>query len=218
MNNSPRMALTKGRLEQDTISLLEAAGLNMASLRTPSRKLIIQLPDFPLDLILLKGPDVATYVEYGVADLGVVGKDVLLEDPKPVYEVLDLGFGICRMAVAGPPEAADNPKKHLRVASKYPRIAREYFEGRGQSVEIIRQQGSVELAPLMGLADVIVDIVETGNTLRANGLIILEEIVPISARLVVNKISYKTRRTEMNRLIDLMEKQLNLQSQSGGLV
>ena len=208
MNDNPRMALTKGRLEKDTIDLLEAAGLNMEPVRKPSRKLILQVPEYPLDLILLKGVDVATYVEYGVADLGVVGKDVLLEDPKPVYEVLDLGFGICRMAVAGPPEMADAPKKHLRVASKYPRIAREYFEGRGQSVEIIRQQGSVELAPLMGLADVIVDIVETGNTLKANGLVILEEIVPISARLVVNKISYKTRRQEINRLIDMMEGQL----------
>ncbi len=208
MNSDPRMALTKGRLEQETIDLLEAAGLNMAPVRTPTRKLILKVPEYPLELILLKGVDVATYVEYGVADVGVVGKDVLLEDPKPVYEVLDLGFGICRMAVAGPADMADFPKKHLRVASKYPRIARDYFEGRGQSVEIIRQQGSVELAPLMGLADVIVDIVETGNTLKANGLVILADIVPISARLVVNKISYKTRRKEINHLIDLMEQEV----------
>ena len=208
MNRFPRLALTKGRLEQDTINLLEASGLNMDQVRKPSRKLILQVPEFPLDLILLKGPDVATYVEHGVADLGVVGKDVLLEDPKPVYEVLDLGFGFCRMAVAGPLEMRDCPKKHLRVASKYPRIAREYFESRGQSVEIIGQQGSVELAPLMGLADVIVDIVETGNTLKANGLVVLEEMIPISARLVVNKVSYKTRREEMNRLIDMMERQV----------
>ena len=216
MNPTPRMALTKGRLEKDTVDLLEAAGLPMDAVRQPSRKLILQVPEFPLDLILLKGPDVATYVEYGVADLGVVGKDVLMEEPKPVYEVLDLGFGICRMTVAGPPEMAACPKKHLRVASKYPRIAREYFEGRGQSVEIIGQQGSVELAPLMGLADVIVDIVETGSTLKANGLVVLEEIAPISARLIVNKISYKTRRQEMNRLIDMMEARLYETNAPGG--
>ncbi len=207
MNGKTRLALTKGRLEKDTVNLLEKAGLNISMIKNPERKLILDIPGYPLEIILLKGSDVATYVEHGVADLGVVGKDVLLEKPKPVYEVADLGFGACRMAVAGPPSAVEDGKKLLRVASKYPRIAREHFEEKGQSVEIIEQQGSVELAPLMGLSDVIVDIVETGNTLKANGLIILEEIVKISARLIVNKVSYKTRRVEMNALIDMLEKQ-----------
>jgi len=207
MNGKTRLALTKGRLEKDTIDLLEKAGLNTSMIKNPERKLILDVPGYPLEIILLKGSDVATYVEHGVADLGVVGKDILLEKPKPIYEVADLGFGACRMAVAGPPAAVEDGKKLLRVASKYPRIAREHFEEKGQSVEIIEQQGSVELAPLMGLSDVIVDIVETGNTLKANGLIILEEIVKISARLILNKVSYKTRRIEMNALIDMLEKQ-----------
>ncbi|RQD71898.1 MAG: ATP phosphoribosyltransferase [Tindallia sp. MSAO_Bac2] len=207
MHGKTRLALTKGRLEKDTVQLLEKSGLNTDILKNPKRKLILDIPGYPLEIILLKGSDVATYVEHGVADLGVVGKDILLENPKPVYEVADLGFGACRMAVAGPPAAAENGKKLLRVASKYPWIARNHFEAKGQSVEIIEQQGSVELAPLMGLSDVIVDIVETGNTLKANGLIIMEEILKISARLIVNKVSYKTRRVEMNALIDMMEKQ-----------
>lgn len=207
MNGKIRLALTKGRLEKDTVKLLEKAGLNTVMIKNPERKLILDIPGYPLEIILLKGIDVATYVEHGVADLGVVGKDILLEKPKPVYEVTDLGFGSCSMAVAGPPAAAENGKKLLRVASKYPRITRDHFEKKGQSVEIIEQQGSVELAPLLGLTDVIVDIVETGNTLKANGLVVLEEIVRISARLILNKVSYKTRRIEMNGLIDLFEKQ-----------
>ncbi len=205
MQTKMRLALTKGRLEKDTVQLLKDAGLHTEKLENPERRLILDIPGYPLEIILLKGPDVATYVEHGVADMGVVGKDVLLEHPKPVYEVADLGFGRCSMAVAGPPEEAENGKKVLRVASKYPRIARDYFEEKGQSVEIIGQQGSVELAPLMGLSDVIVDIVETGSTLKANGLVVLETIVTISARLVVNKVSYKTRRRAINELIDMLE-------------
>lgn len=210
MQGKIRLALTKGRLEKDTVQLLEKAGLNMETIKNPQRKLILDIPGYPLEIILLKGSDVATYVEHGIADLGVVGKDILLEKPKPVYEVADLGFGACRMAVAGETSLCPDNKKLLRIASKYPRIAREHFESKGQSVEIIEQQGSVELAPLMGLSDVIVDIVETGNTLKANGLIVLEEILKISARLIVNKVSYKTRRIEVNALIDLLEKQVKI--------
>jgi len=174
-------------------------------LKEDNRKLVFLLPDYNIEIILLKAADVPTYVEHGVVDMGIAGKDVLLEQEKQLYEVVDLKFGKCRFAVAGIPSMKDG-KKHLVVATKYPNVAKRYFAQKGQSVEIIKQEGSVELAPLMGLSDVIVDIVETGKTLKENGLVVLEEIADISARLILNEVSYKTKKKEITAIIDLIEK------------
>ena len=153
---------------------------------------------------MLKAADVPTYVEYGVVDMGIAGKDLLLEQERQLYEILDLKLGKCKLAVAGKP-SMKNVKKHLVVATKYPSVAKKHFAQKGQSVEIIKQEGSVELAPLMGLSDVIVDIVETGKTLRENGLIVLEDIADVSARLVLNEASYKTKKQEITIIVNLIE-------------
>ena len=157
-----------------------------------------------LKFFLAKGPDVPTYVEYGAADIGVVGKDTILEEGRNIYEVLDLGFGKCRMCVCGPEYAKDLLKRHelIRVATKYPKIAKDYFYNKkNQTVEIIKLNGSIELAPIVGLAEVIVDIVETGSTLRENGLTVLEEVCPLSARMVVNQVSMKMENERITKLI-----------------
>ncbi|MGB4312207.1 MAG: ATP phosphoribosyltransferase [Natronincolaceae bacterium] len=200
-----KIAVTKGRLLKHTIELLERAGIDCRPLKEDNRKLVFLLPDYNIEIILLKAADVPTYVEHGVVDMGIAGKDVLLEQEKQLYEVVDLKFGKCRFAVAGIPSMKDG-KKHLVVATKYPNVAKRYFAQKGQSVEIIKQEGSVELAPLMGLSDVIVDIVETGKTLKENGLVVLEEIADISARLILNEVSYKTKKKEITAIIDLIEK------------
>ncbi len=200
-----KLGLTKGRLLKHTIKLLEKSGINCDPLKEDNRKLVFLLEDYNIEVILLKAADVPTYVEHGVVDMGVAGKDVLLEQEKHLYEVLDLKMGQCKFSVAGKP-SMKNGKKHLLVATKYPNVAKKHFAGKGQSVEIIRQEGSVELAPIMGLSDVIVDIVETGKTLKENGLIVLEDIADISARLVVNEVSYKTKKKDISRIIDLIEK------------
>lgn len=200
MNDYITIALTKGRLADQTMQLLEKAGYYCEELRDKkSRKLIFVNEEQKLRFFLAKGPDVPTYVEYGAADLGVVGSDIILEENRRVYEVLDLGFGKCRMCVCGPEEARELLRHHemIRVASKYPNIAREYFYNRKhQTVDIIKLNGSVELGPIVDLGDVIVDIVETGSTLKENGLTVLEEVCPISARMIVNQVSMqmKTRR------------------------
>lgn len=200
MNDYITIALTKGRLADQTMQLLEKAGYYCEELRDKkSRKLIFVNEEQKLRFFLAKGPDVPTYVEYGAADLGVVGSDIILEENRRVYEVLDLGFGKCRMCVCGPEEARELLRHHemIRVASKYPSIAREYFYNRKhQTVDIIKLNGSVELGPIVDLGDVIVDIVETGSTLKENGLTVLEEVCPISARMIVNQVSMqmKTRR------------------------
>ena len=171
-----------------------------------TRKLIFTNEELKLRFFLAKGPDVPTYVEYGAADIGVVGEDTILEENRNIYEVLDLGFGKCRMCVCGPAEAAELLKHHelIRVASKYPRIAKDYFYNqKNQTVEIIKLNGSIELAPIVGLSEVIVDIVETGSTLRENGLVVLEEVCPLSARMVVNQVSMKM---ENERITDLIER------------
>ncbi len=199
-----KLALAKGRLQEEAIKVLMKRGLDCQCLLEKNRKLIFDIPNSCLQIILLKAVDVPTYVEHGVVDMGIVGKDVVLEQEKQLYEVADLGFGKCRISVAGKPELMNYNKKHLRVATKYPNITKQYFAEKGQSVEIIKQEGSVELAPIMGLSDVIVDIVETGNTLRDNGLVILEEIMSISARLVSNKVSIKTKKDKMNEIIYLI--------------
>ena len=202
------IALTKGRLTDDAVALFERAGIlsggMKAVLAKKSRRLIFSSDDSDMEFFLAKASDVPTYVDYGAADIGVAGKDTLLEGRRNLYEVLDLGFGACRMVVAGREDMRDSVKRGgaLRVATKYPQIAIDYFSRlKQQSVEIVMLNGSVELAPIVGLADVIVDIVETGGTLRENGLVILEEIVPISARLVVNRASMKVEHARVAGMI-----------------
>ena len=199
------IALTKGRLARKTLELLEQVGITCQEMKDPnSRKLIFVNEERKLKFFLAKGPDVPTYVEYGAADMGVVGKDTLAEEGRKMYEVLDLGFGKCRMCVCGPGEAKEKlaHQEQIRVATKYPAIAKDYFYNqKHQTVEIIKLNGSIELAPLVGLSEVIVDIVETGSTLRENGLEVLEEIMPLSARMVVNQVSMKMEHRRISALI-----------------
>ena len=198
-------ALTKGRLAEKTLALLKKTGITMEEMEDKSsRKLIFTNEEYGLKFFLAKGPDVPTYVEYGAADIGIVGKDTILEEQRKLYEVMDLGFGKCRMCVCGPKEAEDLLKRQelIRVATKYPNIAKDYFYNRkNQTVEIIKLNGSIELAPIVGLSEVIVDIVETGSTLRENGLTVLEEVCPLSARVVVNQVSMKMENQRITRLL-----------------
>ena len=198
-------ALAKGRLAKKTLELLEEIGITCEEMKDKdSRKLIFVNEELKLRFFLAKGPDVPTYVEYGAADIGVVGKDTLLEEGRRVYEVLDLGFGKCRMCVCGPASAKELLKHHemIRVASKYPHIAKDYFYNvKHQTVDIIKLNGSVELGPIVKLSDVIVDIVETGSTLRENGLEVLEEICPLSARMIVNQVSMQMESQRIGTLI-----------------
>lgn len=198
-------ALTKGRLARKTLELLEKVGITCEEMKDPdSRKLIFVNEELGLKFFLAKGPDVPTYVEYGAADIGVVGKDTLVEEGRKMYEVLDLGFGKCRMCVCGPESAREKlaHQEQIRVATKYTDIAKDYFYNqKHQTVEIIKLNGSIELAPLVGLSDVIVDIVETGSTLRENGLGVLEEVMPLSARMVVNQVSMKMEAERITELI-----------------
>ena len=200
-------ALTKGRLAKKTMELLEQLGITCEEIQDKnSRKLIFVNEELKLKFFLAKGPDVPTYVEYGAADIGVVGKDTILEEGRKVHEVCDLGFGKCRMCVCGPKSASECLKHHelIRVATKYPKIAKDYFYNKKhQTVEIIKLNGSIELAPLVGLSEVIVDIVETGSTLHENGLEVLEEVCPLSARMIVNPVSM---RMENERIKDLLAK------------
>lgn len=198
-------ALGKGRLARRTLELFECIGIHMEEMKDPStRKLIFVNEDLKLRFFLAKGPDVPTYVEYGAADIGVVGSDTIVEENRKMYEVLDLGFGKCRMCVCGPANARDKLESQelIRVATKYPNIAKDYFYNKKhQTVEIIKLNGSIELAPIVGLSEVIVDIVETGSTLRENGLEVLEEIKPLSARMVVNQVSMEMERERIAKLI-----------------
>lgn len=198
-------ALGKGRLAKTTLSMLEEIGITCEEMKDKdSRKLIFVNEELRLKFFLAKGPDVPTYVEYGAADIGVVGKDTLMEEGRRVYEVLDLGFGKCRMCVCGPTGAKELLKHHerIRVATKYPNIAKEYFYNKKhQTVDIIKLNGSVELGPIVQLSDVIVDIVETGSTLRENGLEVLEEICPLSARMIVNQVSMQMESERIKELI-----------------
>lgn len=200
-----RMALTKGRLEKDTVALFDLMGLDCTAIKDKGRKLILPVGD-KIEAVLAKAADVITYVEYGVCDMGVVGKDTIAESTGSFYEIMDLGFGKCRFALAGPKNidfySGFNSKT---IATKYPNVARNFFESKGMNVNIIKIEGSVELAPLLHLADAIVDIVETGNTLRENGLEVIEEIMPITARLIVNMASLKMRKAEIEQLVAQME-------------
>ena len=204
------IALGKGRLAKKAMELFEEIGITCEEMKDPaSRKLIFVNEEQKLRFFLSKGPDVPTYVEYGAADIGIVGKDTILEENRRVYEVLDLGFGKCRMCVCGPKSAEELLKHHerIRVASKYPEIAKDYFYNKKhQTVDIIKLNGSVELVPLFWLSDVIVDIVETGSTLHENGLAVLEEVCPLSARLIVNQVSMQMEKERIGKLVnDLKE-------------
>ena len=201
-----KIALTKGRLEKSTVALFEKMGLDVSAFENKGRKLILPVGD-DITVVLAKAPDVITYVEHGVCDIGVVGKDTIFERGGAFYEVLDLGFGKCRFALAVP-EGADFYDGYdvKRLASKYPHVTRDYFARKGMDVDIIKIEGSVELAPLLGLVDGIVDLVVTGNTLRENGLVAIEDVMQVSARLIVNVVSMKLKKDEINTLIDKIER------------
>ncbi|MBP5385707.1 MAG: ATP phosphoribosyltransferase [Lachnospiraceae bacterium] len=205
-------ALGKGRLASKTLELLEGIGIMCEEIKDKdSRKLIFVNEEQKMRFFLAKGPDVPTYVEYGAADIGVVGKDTILEEDRRNYEVLDLKLGKCRMCVCGYESAGELLKHHemIRVATKYPHIAKEYFYNRKQqTVDIIKLNGSIELAPIVGLSDVIVDIVETGSTLRENGLVVLEEICDLSARMIVNQVSMRMKSERINKLIKELKEKL----------
>ncbi len=210
-------ALGKGRLANKTLDILENLGITCEEMRDKnSRKLIFVNEELKMKFFLAKGPDVPTYVELGSADVGVVGYDTVLEENRNVYEVLDLGFGKCRMCVCGPESARELLKHHerIRVASKYPNIAKDYFYNKKhQTVDIIKLNGSVELGPLVQLSDVIVDIVETGSTLRENGLEVLEEVCPLSARMIVNPVSMQMEKARIRDLVMRIRKYLEEQEQ-----
>ncbi len=200
------IALPKGRLAKKVMSMLEQTGITCEEMKDESsRKLIFVNEELKLRFFLAKATDVPTYVEYGAADIGVVGKDTIMEEGRNLYEVVDLGIGKCRMCVAGPAQAAELLQHHemIRVATKYPNIAKNYFYNiKHQTVEIIKLNGSIELAPIVGLSEVIVDIVETGTTLKENGLDVLEEICPLSARMVVNQVSMKMENQRISQIIE----------------
>ncbi len=199
------IALSKGRLAELSVEIFLSLGYNCGEILTKTRKLIFTDEDRKVKFLLVKASDVPTYVEYGAADVGIVGRDTILEEGRNLYEMLDLKFGKCRMCVCGPEEMREklNTTSGLRVASKYPKIAKDYFtQKKNMNIEIIKLNGSVELAPLTGLSEVIVDIVESGKTLYENGLTVLEEVCPLSARLIVNRVSAKM---ESSRIKDLVQ-------------
>ncbi|RXZ78731.1 ATP phosphoribosyltransferase [Paenibacillaceae bacterium] len=198
-----KVAMPKGRIYKQASKLFREAGLPIPVDFDDTRKLIIDLPEARMEFIMAKPVDVPTYVEYGVADIGIVGKDVLMEERKDVYELLDLGIARCRMSVIGLPDW--QPVMHPRVATKYPNVASQYFRELGQQVEVIKLNGSIELAPLIGLADRIVDMVETGQTLRENGLTEMETIFGITSRLIANRVSYRMKNDEIQSLCDRLQ-------------
>jgi len=204
------IALTKGRLEEETIKILDKANFDPSELKNKGRKLVFTDKTQDIKYFLVKAADSITYVEHGVADLGVVGKDTILESDNNCYEVLDLGFGKCGFIVASLPEN-DIFKKvgHVKIGTKYPKVAKDYFKKKGMDVEVIKIEGSVELAPILGLCDGIVDIMETGTTLKENGLVVLDRICEISARLIVNKASFKMKQNEIWEFIDRIKEVIN---------
>ena len=209
MSKPIRIALTKGRLEKDTVGLLEKLGFDCTAVREKGRKLILPVPDANLEVVLAKANDDITYVEHGVCDMGVVGKDPIMEMGGKFFELVDLGFGRCKFALATKKGSDFYSGYGIKtIATKYPNVSRSFFEKKGMDTEIIKIEGSVELAPLLELADGIVDIVETGTTLKENGLEVIEDVAPISARLIVNTVSMKMRRDEIRNLIKLVEENL----------
>lgn len=201
-----RVAMPKGRIYKQASKLFREAGLPIPTDFDDTRKLIIELPEAKMEFIMAKPVDVPTYVEYGVTDIGIVGKDVLMEEKKDVYELLDLGIAKCRMSVIALPDW--KPSIHPRVATKYPNVASAYFRELGQQVEVIKLNGSIELAPMIGLADRIVDMVETGQTLRENGLVEQTEIFGITSRLIANRVSYRMKNERIQELCDLLQETL----------
>lgn len=202
MSEIIKVAMPKGRIYKKASALFREAGIDIPDDVDETRKLVIPLPEIGMEFILAKPVDVPTYVEYGVADIGIVGKDVLLEEDRDVYELLDLGIARCRMSVIALPDW--QPGIHQRVATKYPNVASRYFREQGQQVEVIKLNGSIELAPLIGLADRIVDMVETGQTLRENGLVETESLFEITSRLVANRVSYRMKNAEIQALCDTL--------------
>ena len=202
-----RIALTKGRLEKDTIKLFQKIGYNCDAVINKGRKLILPIGNGEIEVVLAKAADVITYVENGVCDLGVVGKDTILENGHCFYELLDLGFGRCKFAVATQ-KGKDlyGGYKALTIATKYPNVTRSFFEEKNMDVRVIKIEGSVELGPLIGLSDAIVDIVETGSTLKANGLEVIEKVSDISTRLIVNKVAFKFKKDEIMHIVNQLEK------------
>ncbi len=208
LSNRIVVALAKGRLAEKTVELLEKSGIKCSSVLEPSRKLIFDIEDYKLSFMFVKPTDVPTYVEYGIADIGVCGKDTLLEEDKQVYELLDLKFGKCKLCIAGYPDTIVNNKAtNLRVATKYSNTAKKIFNARNQNIEIIKLNGSIEIAPIMGLSDVIFDIVESGKTLKENDLVVLEEIYDVSARLICNKVSLKTKENIL-KIVNLIKENI----------
>ncbi len=199
-----KLALAKGRLAKQTLPLLEKAGLATEQIDLDGRKLLFTDEVNRIQYILVKPSDVPSYVEHGAADLGIVGKDVLVEQEPDIYEVADLKIGKCKMAVAGPKENTGSwmQKPVLSVGTKYPKSAEAFFKEKGKNISIVKLQGSVELAPIVGLSDVIVDLVETGSTLKENGLVVFEDVYPVSARLIVNKVSLKMQNERIRQWID----------------
>ena len=198
------IALAKGRLAEKAIAVLEKCGIDCSQVKDPGRRLVLRDETGAYQFILVKPSDVPTYVDSGVADIGIAGKDTLMEENRPLYEMLDLGFGRCRLCIAGFPDAAQRrgiTVANRRVATKYPNIARSFYAARGETIDIIKLNGSVELGPIVGLADEILDIVESGKTLKENGLVVLEEVCPVSAHLVVNRVSLKTTGNKIKALI-----------------
>ncbi|TCZ72880.1 ATP phosphoribosyltransferase [Paenibacillus albiflavus] len=203
MGDLLKVAMPKGRIYKQAFKLFHQAGIPLPEEADESRKLIIPFPEAGMEFIMAKPVDVPTYVEYGVADIGIVGKDVLMEENRDVYELLDLAIARCRMSVIALPDW--KPVINPRVATKYPNVASQYFREKGQQVEVIKLNGSIELAPMIGLADRIVDMVETGQTLRENGLVEMEEIFQITSRLIANRVSYRMKHAEIQRLCDLLQ-------------
>ncbi len=204
------IALAKGRLAELSVKILMELGFDCGEMLGKTRRLIFTDEKNKLRFILVKASDVPTYVEYGAADIGIVGRDTILEEGRNIYEMVDLKFGRCRMCVCGPASMKGHLSEHtpLRVASKYPSIAKDYFDSEDISIELIKLNGSVELAPLTGLSDVIVDIVETGKTLYENGLDVIEEICPLSARIIVNRVSAKMERDRIKSIVSAMREKV----------
>jgi ATP phosphoribosyltransferase len=202
------IALGIGRLADQTFALLEEFGIHFPEYDKKSRKLIFVDEAEKIRVVFVKASDVPIYVEEGAADIGIAGKDTLIESKANVYEIMDLGFGKCKFSVAAPKDFEEKLDRKRKVATKYPKVAKNYYEKKGEPIEIIKLNGSVELAPIIGLSDVIVDIVETGTTLKENGLEVIEDICEISARLIVNKVSFKTKNKKIHKLIKNFENSL----------
>lgn len=206
MNSKVRIALTKGRIESKAVELLDRIGYDTSELKNKGRRLILSIPNEDIEVVLAKAADVITYVEHGVCDIGIVGKDTIMEHGGKFFEVLDLGFGRCKFALAGKKGSSFYDGYGVKtVATKYPAVTRAFFEGKGMDVDIVKIEGSVELAPLVGLSDGIVDIVETGTTLKENGLEVFEDVAPISARLIVNKVSMKLKQERVSEIVRLIK-------------